>query len=66
MCTAFLYPKLPRETLYTQGKRMGAAPAPAELQAALGLKCTSYSSLKAEEELVRQGQSCPESHKCLQ
>lgn len=28
MCTAFLYPKLPGELLYTQGKRMGCCASP--------------------------------------
>lgn len=58
MCTAFLFqdPKLPRELLYTQGKYVGTAPAPAEMQAALGVKCTSYTSLEAGEELASQSQ----------
>lgn len=55
---------MPGESLYTQGKRTGTAPAPAEMQAALGLKCTGYIS-EAEKELARRRRSCSESRKYL-
>lgn len=58
-------PKCLENLLYTQGKHTGTVPAPAERQAALGLKRTGCISLEGEEELDRRRRSCPESRKGL-